>query len=108
MCIKLIRKGYRHVDTAEIYGNEKGVGFAIKVGIEELGITRKEIFLTTKLWPGNEVWGQLPKTYEATIESLNTSLWNLQLDYVDLYLIHGPFAKLERLDQWEALVELQR
>ena len=103
-----IRSGYRHVDTAESYGNENGVGLGIKAGLEELAMSRDEIFVTTKLWPGNEAWGQPAKTYESTIESLYASLARLQLDYVDLYLIHAPFPKTQRLEQWRALVELRR
>ena len=103
-----IRSGYRHVDTAEAYGNENGVGLAIKAGIEELGVSRDEIFVTTKLWPGNETWGQKPKTYDSTIEALNASLARLQIDYADLYLIHAPLSKKQRLEQWRALVELRR
>ncbi len=103
-----IRLGYRHIDTAEGYGNENGVGLGIKTALEELGISREEIFVTTKLWPGNEAWGQAPKTYESTIESLQASLAKLQLDYVDLYLIHAPFPQTQRLEQWKALLELQR
>jgi 2,5-diketo-D-gluconate reductase A len=103
-----IRLGYRHVDTAEAYGNENGVGVGIKTALDESGISREEIFVTTKLYPGNEAWGQTPKTYESTIESLNASLAKLQLDYADLYLIHAPFARTKRLEQWKALVELQR
>jgi 2,5-diketo-D-gluconate reductase A len=103
-----IRLGYRHVDTAEGYGNEKGVGAGIKTAFDETGISREELFVTTKLYPGNEAWGQQPKTYESTIESLNASLAKLQFDSVDLYLIHAPFARTKRLEQWKALVELQR
>ena len=103
-----IRSGYRHVDTAEAYGNENGVGLGIRTALEALGISREEIFVTTKLWPGNEAWGLPPKTFESTIESLQTSLAKLQLDYVDLYLIHAPFPQTQRLEQWKALVELQR
>lgn len=103
-----LRAGYRHIDTAEIYGNEKGVGLGLQDGMQALGLSRDAIFVTTKLWPGNEAWAQPEKTYEATIESLNTSLANLHLDYVDLYLIHAPLAKAQRLEQWRALVELRR
>jgi 2,5-diketo-D-gluconate reductase A len=103
-----IRAGYRHVDTAEIYGNEGGVGQGIEAGMREVGMAREEIFVTTKLWPGNEARGQQAKTYESTIESLNASLTRLRLEYVDLYLIHAPFPKAERLEQWQALIELRR
>jgi 2,5-diketo-D-gluconate reductase A len=106
--LRAIRAGYRHVDTAEAYGNERGVGVAIAAGVNELGLTRDEVFVTTKLWPGNAAWGQEPKTYDATIESLDASLARLELDYVDLYLIHAPSAKEQRLEQWRALVELKR
>lgn len=100
--------GYRHIDTAEAYGNEEGVGLAIKNARSELGLSREEIFVTTKLWPGNESWGQPPKTYESTLESLKASLDKLKLEYIDLYLIHAPFSKDNRLEQWGALCELRK
>ena len=103
-----IRYGYRHIDTAEGYGNEKGVGHALKNAQKELRLSREDLFVTTKLSPGNEAWGQTLKTYDSTIASLNSSLTNLDLDYVDLYLIHAPFAKSKRLEQWNALVELRK
>jgi 2,5-diketo-D-gluconate reductase A len=103
-----LRAGYRHVDTAEIYGNEKGVGLGLQAAMKELGLSRNDVFVTTKLWPGNEAWAQPVKTYASTIESLNMSLTNLQLDYVDLYLIHAPLAKEQRLEQWRALTELRQ
>lgn len=103
-----IRSGYRHIDTAEGYGNENGVGLGIKAGLADLGIARNELFVTTKLFPGNEAWGRPTKTYDATIASLNASLAKLQLDYVDLYLIHAPFGNSQRLAQWQALLELRR
>jgi len=106
--VSAIRAGYRHIDTAEAYGNEERVGIAIKKARSELGLSREEIFITTKLWPGNEDWGQPPKTYESTLESFNTSLEKLKLDYVDLYLIHAPFSKENRLEQWRALSDLQQ
>jgi 2,5-diketo-D-gluconate reductase A len=103
-----IRAGYRHIDTAEAYGNEKGVGLGLQAAMKELDLSRDDVFVTTKLWPGNEAWGQPLKTYSSTIESLNTSLADLQLDYVDLYLIHAPLAKKQRLEQWRALTELRQ
>src|SRR5512142_2797745 len=65
--LEALRAGYRHIDTAEAYGNEEGIGLAIQAGMQELGLSRKDIFVTTKLWPGNEAWGQPVKTYQATI-----------------------------------------
>ncbi len=74
-----INLGYKMIDTASFYGNEVGIGNAIK----ESGIDRKEIFLVTKLW--NDDHG-----YDNTIKAFNKSLNNLQVDYIDLYLIHWP------------------
>jgi 2,5-diketo-D-gluconate reductase A len=106
--LEALRAGYRHIDTAEAYGNEEGVGLAIQAGMQELGLARGDIFVTTKLWPGNDAWGQPVKTYQSTIDSLHQSLSNLKLDYVDLYLIHAPLAKEQRMEQWKALVELRQ
>ncbi|MCH9685456.1 MAG: aldo/keto reductase [Deltaproteobacteria bacterium] len=103
-----LRAGYRHIDTAETYENERGVGAAIRAFLQRQGAPRDEVFVTTKLWPGNAAWGHTPKTYASTIESLNTSLDHLGLDHVDLYLIHAPFHPEQRLEQWRALVELRR
>jgi 2,5-diketo-D-gluconate reductase A len=99
-----IGAGYRHIDTAEFYQNEAGVG----EGIRQSGVARRELFVTTKLFPGNAAWGQTPKTTETTIVSLNESLARLGLDYVDLYLIHAPFEHSQRLAQWRGLVELKK
>ncbi|GEK65825.1 2,5-diketo-D-gluconic acid reductase [Leuconostoc mesenteroides subsp. sake] len=74
-----LEAGYRHIDTAAVYGNEDSVGRAIK----DSGIPRDELFVTTKLW--NDA-----HTYERAIQALDTSLSKLGLDYVDLYLIHWP------------------
>lgn len=71
--------GYRQIDTASFYGNEVGVG----KGIKDSGIKREEIFLVTKLW--NDDHG-----YENTIKAFNKSLEKLQVEYIDLYLIHWP------------------
>ena len=103
-----IRAGYRHLDTAEIYRNEEGVGVAIQASLKREGLLREQIFVTTKLWPGNAEWGETPRTTESTVESLNASLARLQLDYVDLYLIHAPYRREQRLEQWRGLVELRR
>jgi 2,5-diketo-D-gluconate reductase A len=103
-----IRAGYRHIDTAEGYKNESGVGVGIKRALEAQGLSRKDLFVTTKLWPGNPAWGQPAKTTESTVTSLDKSLERLGLDYVDLYLIHAPFEREQRLAQWRGLVELKR
>ena len=103
-----IRAGYRHIDTAEGYQNESGVGAGIKLALASEGLARSELFVTTKLWPGNPVWGQPAKTTESTVTSLGESLERLGIDYVDLYLIHAPFERDQRLAQWRGLVELKR
>lgn len=102
-----IRAGYRHIDTAEFYQNETGVGQGIRRALASEGLSRSDIFVTTKLWPGSAAWGQTPKTTETTIASLNESLARLGLDYVDLYLIHAPFDHEQRLAQWRGLVALK-
>ena len=91
-----LRTGYRHVDTARVYGNEAQVGKAIR----ECGIPRSEIFVTTKLW--NQDQG-----YEQALQACADSLLRLKLDYVDLYLIHWPVPEL-RLESWRALETLFR
>lgn len=75
-----LKVGYRHIDTAQAYGNEKEVGEAIK----ESGIPREELFITTKVWLSN--YG-----YEKAKASIDRSLARMQLDYVDLFLLHQPF-----------------
>lgn len=74
-----LKAGYRHIDTASFYGNEIGIGN----GIKESNIKREEIFLVTKLWNNDH-------GYEETIKAFNKSLENLQVEYIDLYLIHWP------------------
>lgn len=102
-----IRAGYRHIDTAEFYQNEAGVGEGIRRGLASDGLSRSDLFVTTKLWPGNATWGQTPKTTATTVQSLEESLTKLGLDYVDLYLIHAPFERQQPLDQWRGLVALR-
>ena len=87
--------GYRHIDTARIYGNEEDVGNAVR----ESGIPRHEIFVTTKLW--NEDQG-----YDKGLRAAAKSLERLGLEYVDLYLIHWPVAG-RRADSWRALEKLK-
>jgi len=93
-----IIKGYRSIDTAAIYGNEEGVGQGIREGIKEAGITREELFVTSKVW--NADLG-----YESAIAAYETSLKKLGLDYLDLYLIHWPVEGKYK-DAWRALETL--
>jgi diketogulonate reductase-like aldo/keto reductase len=86
--------GYRLIDTAKLYANERDVGIAVG----ESEILREEVFVTTKLW--NTDHG-----FEPAIKAFNRSLHELGFDYVDLYLIHWPVAPL-RGDSWRALVRL--
>lgn len=89
--LNALEAGYRHIDTARIYDNEKDVGQAIR----ESGIPRKEIFITTKLWNAD----QGP---DKTRKALENSLDKLGIDFVDLYLIHFPVTS-KRMDSWKEL-----
>lgn len=91
-----LRVGYRHIDTAAIYGNEEGVGRALKTS----GIAREELYITTKLWNADQ-------GYDSAFSAYATSLDKLGLETVDLYLIHwaAPAFGLYR-DSWKALVKL--
>src|SRR3984893_3052352 len=80
-----LEAGYRHFDCAERYRNEREVGEALRVGLAAGGIAREDIFVTTKLWNSNH----RPERVEPAFEA---SLGRLGLDYLDLYLIHTPFA----------------
>lgn len=90
-----IRTGYRLIDTAAAYGNEEAVGNAIKSS----GVAREELFITTKLWIQDA-------GYERTKQAFERSLQRLQLDYLDLYLIHQPFGDV--YGAWRAMEELYR
>ncbi|WHZ02450.1 aldo/keto reductase [Neobacillus sp. YX16] len=90
-----IKHGYRSIDTAAIYGNEEGVGQAIREAMTEYGIKREELFITSKVW--NADLG-----YKSTIEAYETSLRKLGLDYLDLYLIHWPVED-KYVEAWRAL-----
>lgn len=103
-----IKIGYRHIDTASGYHNEEAVGAGIRSGLAATGLTRDDLFVTAKLWPGNPAWGDAPRTGEQTIAECEKSLARLGLEHVDLYLIHAPYGGPERIAQWRALVDLQK
>lgn len=89
-----LRIGYRHVDTARIYGNEQDVGAAVR----ESGVPRSQLFVTTKLW--NDDHG-----HDAALRAFDASLKRLGLEHIDLYLLHWPVPR-KRLDSWRALERL--
>ena len=93
-----LEAGYRHIDTASIYGNEVGVGR----GIAASSVPREDIFLTTKLWNSDQ-------GFEKAIAALDASLERLGTDYVDLYLIHWAMPQQGTyLESWRALIELKK
>jgi len=83
--------GYRHVDTAALYGNEKGVGEAIR----QSSVDRKDIFVTSKVWNSDQ-------GYDKTLKAFDLSMKKLGFDYLDLYLVHWP-VKGKYKDTWHAL-----
>lgn len=93
-----IKNGYKSIDTAAIYQNEEGVGQAIK----ESGISRDELFVTSKVWNSDQ-------GYDSTLQAYETSLQKLGLDYLDLYLIHWPGQdKAQFKETWKALEKLYK
>ena len=92
--IDAVKAGYRHIDTAQAYVNETEVG----LGIQNCGIPREELFITTKVWVENA-------GYEAAKASLERSLGRLNLDYIDMVLIHQPYGDV--YGTWRALEEYQ-
>ncbi|CAH2056197.1 unnamed protein product, partial [Iphiclides podalirius] len=104
-----IDAGYRHIDTASIYDTEDQVGKAINKKIDEGVVKREDIFVTTKLW--NDAHAR-----DAVVPTLRNSLKKLNLDYVDLYLIHWPipqyhngsFYDVDYLETWEGMIEAQK
>jgi 2,5-diketo-D-gluconate reductase A len=93
--IDAIATGYRLIDTAASYGNEESVGKAIKSS----GVARKDLFITTKLWIQSD-------GYEGTKKAFENSLKRLQLDYLDLYLMHQPYGDV--YGEWRAMEELYK
>jgi len=92
-----LQAGYRHIDTAKAYRNEAGVGRAIA----NSGIPREQLYVTTKLWNGDQ-------GYESTLRAFDTSLAQLDLDYLDLYLIHWPVpAKDEYVNSYKAFEKIK-
>jgi len=90
--------GFRHIDTAQMYGNERGVGEAIAAS----GIPREELWVTSKLGNGNHRPDDVPRSFDETLEKL-------QLDYLDLFLIHWPVPTLydgDYVSTWKAMAEL--
>lgn len=95
-----VAHGYRSIDTAAIYDNERSVGQAIREALQETGLSREDLFVTSKVW--NADLG-----YEETLAAYKTSLEKLGLDYLDLYLIHWPVAGKYK-DAWRALEALYK
>ncbi|WP_420839258.1 aldo/keto reductase [Clostridium rhizosphaerae] len=95
-----IKNGYRSIDGAAIYGNEVSMGKGIAEGIKAAGISREDLFITSKVW--NADLG-----YESTIKAYETSLKKLGLDYLDLYLVHWPVEGKYK-DAWRALEYLYK
>ena len=102
-----IKAGYRHIDTAGAYGNERSVGLGVKAALSEgLIEKRSDIFITSKLWNTN-------RSYNKAFRGFDKSMRNLDLDYIDLYLIHWPANKVRYKNPsevnavtWKALEEL--
>ncbi|MBM6384189.1 MAG: aldo/keto reductase [Paenibacillus sp.] len=91
-----IQAGYRSIDTAKAYNNETGVA----QGIRESGVAREDLFITTKVWNSDQ-------GYESTLAAFEASMERLELEYLDLYLIHWP-VKGKYKDTWRALEKLHR
>jgi len=93
-----IRAGYRSIDTAALYNNEEGVGQAVREAMAENGLTRDQLFITTKVWNSEQ-------GYEKTLQAFETSLNKIGLDYIDLFLVHWP-VKGKYKDTWRALEKI--
>lgn len=94
-----LQLGYRHLDSAALYGNEAGVGLALESAFEA-GLNRQDVFVTSKVWNTDQ-------GYESTLAACQRSLSDLRLDYLDLYLIHWPCPERDLfVETWRALEEL--
>lgn len=89
-----VQAGYRHIDTASVYKNEEGVG----EGIKQCGIDRKDLFVVSKVWNSDQ-------GYETTLKAYDDSLKRLDLDYLDLFLVHWPVAGKYK-DTWRAMEKI--
>ncbi|GAA3259876.1 oxidoreductase of aldo/keto reductase family subgroup 1 [Lactococcus lactis subsp. lactis] len=96
-----IVNGYRLIDTAKIYENEEGTGHGIKEGLAMTGLSREDLFITSKLWGDNH-------SYEETIQNFEESLKKLYLDYLDLYLIHWPGTHYAYKEAWKGMEDLYK
>jgi 2,5-diketo-D-gluconate reductase A len=97
-CLHAIHVGYRSIDTAQIYGNERGLGRAI----QSCGLPRQDLYITTKIW-------NTEQGHESTLRSFEDSLKKLKSQYVDLLLIHWPAPKKNLyVETWKALIQLKQ
>lgn len=94
-----IAKGYRSIDTAQVYRNEESVGRGIRAAIEEGLVSREELFVTSKVWNDG-------LSYEETLAAYDSSLEKLGLDYLDLYLIHWPGLDTNYIEAYKALEKI--
>jgi len=94
-----IAKGYRSIDTAQVYRNEESVGRGIRAAIDEGLVTREELFVTSKVWNDG-------LSYDETLAAYDSSLAKLGLDYLDLYLVHWPGIDTNYVDVYKALEKI--
>ncbi|MFL1999011.1 aldo/keto reductase [Lysinibacillus irui] len=94
-----IAKGYRSIDTAQVYRNEESVGRGIRAAIEEGLVTRDELFITSKVWNDG-------LSYDETLAAYDSSLEKIGLDYLDLYLVHWPGIDENYIDVYKALEKI--
>ncbi|MFI2132850.1 aldo/keto reductase [Lysinibacillus fusiformis] len=94
-----IAKGYRSIDTAQVYRNEESVGRGIRAAIEEGLVTREELFITSKVWNDG-------LSYKETLAAYDSSLEKIELDYLDLYLVHWPGIDTNYVEVYKALEKI--